>query len=335
MKILLTGASGFIGREIAEQLAERGHQVIGISRFEKTAIGETPNVSQRRADITAAESLEKLTDIETVDAVIHSAGLAHQFGETTKRQFDAVNVKGSENVLRLAVRLRAKHFILIGSTAIYGVQKNFSGFSETKYAAIDEDAAPNPQTLYAESKLAGEKICRRVCEAENIPLTIFRLAPVIGEANVGNVARLIEAIDRKRFVWIGDGSNWKSLIDKKDVARACVRLVETKRGGTEIFNLAAAPVQMKDFVRMIAERLNVKVFPFKIPALLLRGVFRANAKTVKLGKVGRLSVTVEKWLSDDVYAAEKIGRAYDFRPLTPIAETIERQTDYYRATKNK
>lgn len=334
MKVLVTGASGFVGREIISELAANGHQVIGLSRSEKAPVENMPNVSFRRADITVAESLSALERIEGVAAVVHSAGLAHQFGETAKEEFDLVNVEGTENVLKLAVGLRVRHFILVGSTAIYGIQKKSARAANSKPAAIDEDAPPNPPTLYAESKLAGEAACRRVCEAHRIPLTIFRLAPVIGAANVGNVARLIEAIDRKRFVWVGDGGNLKSLIDKSDVARACVRLLEDKRGGTEIFNLAAAPVRMKDFVGQIAAHLGVKVFPLKIPANLLRSFFRLNAGSLKIGKIEKISETVEKWLSDDVYAAEKIAETYDFRPSAPISEAVKRQIDHYRATKN-
>ena len=334
MKVLVTGATGFIGREIVSELSGKNFEVLTLGRSAKPVSHQFEKVKWFQIDITDQNNWFELEKTANLDAIIHSAGLAHQFGDTKKEDFDAVNVAGTENVLNVGVKLKIKHFILIGSTAVYGNQKS-AGAANSKRFSISEDAPLKPLTLYAESKLASEKICRSVCEENKIPLTIFRLAPVIGEDNVGNVSRLIDAIDNNRFVWIGDGENLKSLIYKKDVARACVKLLETKENGTEIFNLAAEPVRMKDFVVQIAERLNKKIFPIQIPASIPRTVFDLNAKLFSLKKINKISETVEKWLADDVYAADKIARTYDFRPTTTIEEAIEKQIERYQVTKNK
>lgn len=334
MKVLVTGATGFIGGEIVSELSGNNQQVLALGRFGKVSADKFPKVTWFQKDITDYKNLSDLEEMPGIDAIIHSAGLAHQFGDTKKEDFDAVNVSGTENILNLAVKLKIKHFILIGSTAIYGVKKS-SLDSSSNSSVIDEDASVAPPTLYAESKLAGEQICRRVCEENSIPLTIFRLAPVIGENNTGNVSRLISAIDENRFIWIGDGRNLKSLIYKRDVARACVKLLELKKNGTEIFNLAAEPVMMSDFVDQIAARLGKKIFPIKIPAVIPRGFFHLNAKFFNFKKVNKISETIEKWLADDVYTADKIARAYNFKPTTAISEAINRQVDQYKMLKQK
>jgi len=334
MRILVTGASGFIGREIVSELAENDHQVFALENSRKTSGENASNTVYFQANITDYKNLLDLEMIGDIDVIIHSAGLAHQFGETTKEEFDAVNVAGTENILELAVKLRVKHFIMIGSTAVYrilsAVQK-----SHPRTSAIDEDSALDPQTLYAESKLKSEKICRRFCSDKNIPLTIFRLAPVIGEAGVGNVARLISAIDKNRFIWIGSGDNLKSLIYKRDVARACAAVVAKKQNKTEIFNLAAEPLKMKDFVNEIAVRLNKRIVPVSVPAYFLRTIFKVNSKVFKSKKIKKISDTVEKWLSDDVYSADKIARIYDYKPQTTIRKAIARQVDFYKTNKER
>lgn len=332
MRVLVTGAFGFIGREVVEELLEQGFEVYALKSLRST--GENfvakENLKIVAADITKRESIAGLEQIEQVDAVIHSAGLAHQFGDTEKSAFDSVNVAGTENTVDLAVKLKASHFILIGSTAIYGI---ISGSSNgTK---ITEDFEPQPETLYAASKLEAEKVCRQRCEAYNLALTIFRLAPVIGESNVGNVSRLIEAIDKRRFVWVGEGGNLKSLIYKRDVARACVSVLKRKKGGTEIFNLAAEPVKMKDFVNEISRRLGKKTPPVAIPPTLLRFIFGINSKTLNIKKIRRIAGTIEKWLSDDVYSGEKLFRQYEFKPQTSIVEGLIKQIDSYKSEKRK
>lgn len=331
MKVLVTGANGFIGREIVDELIENNHFVIGSGRNDIKTAKNMKNYDFLQADITDYKTLSKLEAFKEIGTIIHSAGLAHQFGETPREEFQAVNVKGTENILRLAVALKIKHFILIGSTAIYGIVSAEN--SKRISVKITEETAPNPQTLYAESKLESENVCRRICEENKIPLTIFRLAPVIGGANVGNAARLISAIDKNRFVWIGSGTNLKTLIYKRDVARACVRLIEKKRGATEIFNLAAPPIPMKDFVKEISVNLNKKILPVKIPASLLRKVFRLNAKILKVKKIDKIGDTVEKWLSEDVYTADKIAESYQFRPQTTINEAVAEQVNYYKKNR--
>ncbi len=331
MKVLVTGAGGFIGQEIVAELAVENHQVVALNRS-SSVFENSPNIEYLRGDITEASSLSKITKLRDLDVIVHAAGLAHQFGTTSREEFEAVNVRGTENVLQIGVECRIRHFILIGSTAVYGTSKTVAD-GDKHPLAIDEESAPAPATLYAESKLAGEAACRRVCEQNAIPLTIFRLAPVIGENNVGNVARLIETIDRRRFVWIGGGRNLKSLIYKRDVARACATVLAAKRGGTEVFNLAAEPIRMADFVQQIAAELNKKILPAAIPAILPRTAFRLNEQSIKSKKIRRLSETVEKWLANDIYSAEKIARAYNFHPHTSISEAVSRQVKQYRINR--
>lgn len=327
MKVLVTGATGFIGREIVSELSE--------GEFEIYQIGNSNVKSQFskekffKVDITSFEEVCELEQLKEADAVIHSAGLAHQFGNIEKEKFQKTNVEGTKNILELAVILKVKHFVLISSTAVYGTEKKFG----KNVKVTDESAACRPQTFYAESKLEAEQAAMEVCGQNNINLTIFRLSPVIGEGNAGNVARLVEAIDKKRFLWIGGGENYKSLIYKKDVARACREILMKKKKGTEIFNLAAAPILMRDFVGDTAKNLNKKIPGFSIPPLLLEKVFQLNERTLKIKKIRKISETIEKWLSDDVYSAERFEREYNFRPGTSISEALEKQINWYRKQK--
>ena len=324
MKIIVTGATGFIGREIVGELEEKNHRIYraGNSNINYRA----SNSDVFKIDITNTEEVCKLKKLNEVDALIHSAGLAHQFGDIEREKFQKINVEGTRNILELAVDLKVKHFILISSTAVYGTEKKIG----KTVKVIDESDVCRPQTFYAESKLEAEKQARQVCGQNDLDLTIFRLAPVLGEGNKGNVARMIEAIDRERFVWIGDGQNYKSLIYKKDVARACGKILLNKKKGAEMFNLAAEPVLMRDFVAEAARGLDKKIPRFSIPESLPEIVFQLNKNTFKLKKIQRISETVEKWLSDDVYSASKFKREYDFTMETPVLKALDKQIRWYR-----
>lgn len=328
MKVLITGATGFIGREIVSELVGKVSQIYQVGNRHSNL--QTENARFFKVDITDSRNFYDLRNLGEVDVVIHSAGLAHQFGEISKTEFEKTNVEGTKNILELAVSLKAAHFILISSTAVYGTKKK----SGSDIEIIDETAGCSPQTGYAESKLEAENAAITVCERNKMNLTIFRLAPVLGEGNTGNAARMIEAIDKKRFVWIGKGENYKSLIYKKDVARACGQILrENKTNGVEIFNLAAEPILMRDFVGRAAKCLKTEIPEFSIPAIFLEKIFLLNERVFRIKKIARLAGTIEKWLSDDVYSAEKFRREYNFKPATSIAEALEKQIDSYLKQK--
>lgn len=322
MKVLVTGATGFIGREIVEELSKNEIVPIELGNSKKSAEN---GKKIYKADISNFEALSKLEKLGDVDAIVHSAGLAHQFGDVKRESFEAVNVSGTANVANLAVKLKAKQFVLISSTAVYGLKKN----------KIDENTICQPETIYAESKLKAERVCREICEKNSIDLTILRLSPVIGEGSGGNTARLISAIYKNRFLWIGNGANLKTLIYKKDVARAVLTILKNKKRGTEIFNLGAEPIRMKDFVLEIEKNLNRKILPIFVPANLLKSVFYLNLKTFNLTKANKIGEIVEKWLSDDIYSAEKIERDYNFKAQTPIREAIKRQVKHFLSFRSE
>lgn len=328
MKVIVTGARGFVGSEIVRKLLETNNNVFGIGKTKqlKTAgLVDDGSNNYFTSDITDNKNLKELEKLENIDAVVHSAGLAHQFGDIGKEKFYKVNVLGTKNITELAVKIKAEQFILISSTAVYGLKKN----------SIDEDTLCRPETLYAESKLEAENVCIEICRKNDLPLTILRLAPVIGENNIGNAARLVSAIDKRRFIWIGHGGNLKTLIYKTDVARAVVRILQNKKDDLEIFNLAAKPISMKEFVGEIEKQLKKNAPKFYIPTGILQKIFLLNRQTLSITKINKISETVEKWLSDDIYSAQKIKKKYNFEPHISMAEAIERQVKCYLEDKNK
>lgn len=322
MKVLVTGSNGFVGREIIAEITRIGFSPVGLDRDQAIE----PSIPHIQADITLESEIEKIGVTNKVDAVIHSAGLAHQFGLVEKEKFWSINVTGTANIAKAAALMNAKHFVLVSSVSVYG--------RAMEDAPRDEGGQCQPNGYYAESKYESELVARKICAENNIGLTILRLATVIGEGDRGNVGRLIEAIDRKRFMWIGKGDNRKSLIYKKDAARACAAALQVPGGqGARIFNVSAEPLKMNEIVGAIEHTLGKKALPGHIPPGLLRAAFALNDKTAALGKIAKISDTVEKWLSDEIFPAEAIKHELGFETTTPVTEAIRLETEYY--LKNK
>lgn len=317
MKILLTGASGFVGGAVLRELEAKGHEVIAVSHGDGPgrALTETNlQPADLRCDIGDAASVNELASVGDVDAVVHCAGLAHRSGKTSDEEFRRVNVGGVMNVANLAERLHARHFLHFSSTLVYG--------GGQRSGPVDETAECVPHDTYSRSKLEGERAARTVCEAAGIALTIFRPAPIVGEGSKGNFARLIRAIDRRRFVWVGSGSNRKSVVYVGDAAKAVAVVLKSGGGGGRTFNLAAEPVTMTTVVGTIAAALGRRLWPVRLPAAPVRALARMAAPR-------RMAAMLDTWLSDDVYSNARLSEAYGFTPETPAEEALEREVAYY------
>lgn len=327
MKVLLVGASGFVGSELVNEFLQADFDLYAVAgpRTKKRS-NFSQSVEFEFADITDPEDVAKLESIGNVDVVVHTAGIAHRFEMISDAEFHEVNVTGVENIANLAVKLRARHFVLFSSSLVYG-QLLLSKVSDVK--VIDEDAECKPLDAYGSSKLNGESAARIICEANDIHLTIFRPAPIIGEGSKGNFSRLIRAIDRRHFVWVGNGKNRKSLIYVGDVAKAVVRVIDKGGSGTQIFNLSAGELEMRQIVGAIEDELGRKNLPLALPANLLKTAIGIASRFIFKEKLARLSATLDTWLSDTVLSNVKFRSAYEFVPQTNIEQAIRLETRYY------
>lgn len=324
-RVLVTGATGFVGSIVARECVKAGMRVTTTGRADLAPAQRLPNYF--KADVSRPESFtDKLADVE---CVVHAAGLAHQFGASAKTApFMAVNAEGAENVALCAARAGVKHFILLSSVSVYG----WLDSPPSAHTAVCDETMPcRPRDLYAQSKLEGERRVIEVARRAQMPLTILRLATVYGEGDGGNVARLIRAIERQRFVWIGRGENRKSLIYNQDAARACVRVIQAGATGIDIYNVVGMAHTMREVVEEIARALNLRTPQWHVPSrLALRGARLAAALTPNGSRFRELSDTLKKWLADDVYDGGKFNQRYDFHARIELSEGIRREVAWHR-----
>jgi nucleoside-diphosphate-sugar epimerase len=143
------------------------------------------------------------------------------------------------------------------------------------------------------------------------------------------VGRLMRTLDRGRFLWIGDGSNRKSLLYKGDAARACMAVAERPASGINIYNVSAPACTMREIVDDIADALGKHPFPVRVPAspvlLLSRHLSRIPNR-----RMAGLHQTVKKWLAEDVYDTRRFEKAYGFQTKTSLKEGLKREVDWYR-----
>jgi nucleoside-diphosphate-sugar epimerase len=318
--ILVTGANGFLGREIVSQFKAAG------ILLRATDVGSTyaeHGIEYQKADVTKPDELGRA--VQGASLIVHAAGLAHIFTPDKKlaRKCQQVNEIGTANVVSAAAKMGVEHFILISSVSVYGP------YTQGMYS---EDTQINPEGPYALSKANAEMRAREIAQRTGMSLTILRLATLYGEGDPGNIGRLMRAIDRRRFFLIGDGSNRKSLLYRGDAARACLTIVSRPATGVNIYNVSGRPCTMLDIVDGLTRALGRTLLSAQIPAhiALAAGKFLSCFPAKRLSG---LHLTIKKWLAEDVYDTRHIERDYGFHARIDLIEGLKREVRWYRQGK--
>lgn len=319
--VLVTGANGFLGTSILTHVMNAGFTICTTDIGGKPA---TQGVPYQKADITRPDELKEA--VGRVSTVIHAAGLAHIFNDVHKNHelFRQINEIGAANVALAAAEKGARHFILVSSVSVYGP------FTHGLYA---EDAPCQPVGPYAVSKYNAELRVAEIAEKNGMALTILRLATLYGEGDPGNVGRLIRTLDQGRFVWIGDGSNRKSLLYKGDAARACVAVASSPAAGTHIYNVSAPPCTMREIVDGVADALGKRLLPLRIPGKLSLALSR-NLSRLPNPKLAGLHQMIQKWMAEDVYNISRFERDYEFCAEIGIKDGLKLEVAWYRNYRN-
>ncbi len=315
-RILVTGASGFLGARVVAELQAAGATVRTTGRQEQQK--HLPDYWP--ADLRHSRELPEM--LTGVTGIVHCAGLAHQFRQHNQRasQFQSINCEATERLALTAAVRGVERFVFVSSVSVYA--------PTVERGLRNENAVPNPLTPYAISKRDAEIRLLRIAAETGMRVTILRMATLYGEGDPGNVGRLMNAIRRRRFVMIGPGENKKSLLHVGDAARGCARAVlQTSDRPAGIWNVAAAPCSMKEIVAGLSMALGYPPPKYHLPAGLMLGMLRTGA-TFGIGPIRRLArcgtETVQKWLAEDAYDGSRFAADFDWQPEVTLEEGFRR-----------
>lgn len=292
MKILVTGANGFLGKSIVNVLS-KDNILFSLSRSSE--------------DYKVSLDNEIPVFIQKFDLVIHAAGKAHVIpkGKAEAEQFFDVNVIGTRNLLQgLENTGLPDQFVFVSSVAVYGKESGI---------IITEDEILAAKDPYGQSKILAEALVRDWCKKNNVICCILRLPLIAGFNPPGNLGSMIQAIKKGYYFNIDGGKAKKSIVLAEDVARFIPKAAAV--GG--VFNLTDGyHPSFKELSSVIAEQLGKKP-PGDIPVFLAKATARIGDILGKRAPIN--SIKLKKIASDLTFDDSKARKLLDWNP-TPILE---------------
>ena len=243
MKILVTGASGFVGGNLLITLRERGHKVTASSRSRV----EQPGIFYVRSPELGLEAdwSESLAD---VDAVVHLAGLAHvtseRSGAETDNKYLRINAEGSRKLAEQCACAGVKHFVFLSSCHAVAAESD---------DVLTDQNLPQPVTAYGKSKLAAEEAIKSVLAGSGCAWTILRPPLVYGLGNKANFGLLLKLVQTGIPLPLSSVRNRRSFICVENL----VDLITTCLGNPKAFGKTFLPsdgedVSTPELIRAIA-----------------------------------------------------------------------------------
>lgn len=289
MKLLFTGASGFLGSNLKPLLNQD---------FEVKTLGLT-DVDDYKVNI--ATSVPEI-DIQ-FDVVFHAAGKAHVVPKTEeeKKLFFEINYEGTENLCKALEKSGIpKAFVFISTVAVYGLEVGQN---------IKEEHQLDGDTPYALSKILAEEFLKDWCTRNNVTLGIIRPSLIAGPNPPGNLGAMINGIKSGAYLSIAEGKARKSVLMVQDIARLLPALID--KGG--IYNVCDdSQPTFRELELLIAKQLGKKP-PVSIPYWIAKSMARMGDLLGKKAPINTLKLS--KITESLTFSNEKAKRELGWEPL--------------------
>ncbi len=316
-RVLVTGATGFIGEHVAQRLHAVGAHVLALER--------TPGKGERLAqlgievvagDITDRARMEAILS-QNVQVVMH---LAAWLGSRNWRLAEPVNVLATRHLAQISAAVNVERFVFVSSIAVYGAIGN---------ATVDEDTLLRPHgDPYGDSKIRAEAALREVAEQTGLPYVIVRPGMVYGPGSRTWTLRVAQWAKAGRIPIIGGGRGSAFPIYIDDLVDLLLLCAVHPRAVGEIFNAVSdGPITLAEYLggymRMIptTRAIRVPCWVARFIAALADPFVRRYRLTTVIGQMcGRGQISNRK-------AKDLLG----WSPRVPLAEGLRRSEAWLRA----
>lgn len=273
MKIIVTGAAGFIGSNVCDYLLENNERVIGIDNFtfnynlqnkEKNIVEARKNKNFRfyQADITDQYEIENIFKEEGADAVIHlAATVGSRRSMSNPNKYYSVNIIGTQNIIDACVSSSINNITMTSSATIY---------KDTKDSVYLEGISKEePKTPYGLTKLINEYMAKFSCSSHNLNITMLRVFNSYGPRQRPELAihKFVELIfNGKPIKLFAEDEAVRDYVFVRDCASAMLSAIKTSSAGYRVLNIGSGTgISLPDLVETISDVIGKKAIVEKVP----------------------------------------------------------------------
>lgn len=312
--ILITGASGFLGKALCRNLLSHGFNVLAVVRSEEKCNELQQLYSSPFLNCLSMGDLTSDTNwsyaLKGIDAVIHLAARVHKSdGDAPDKsgRYQQLNVSVTKKLAIAAAAAKVKRFLYISSIGVNG--------RLTKEQAFTEQDEPNPHNTYTASKWQAEQNLQQISNDTNLKITILRPPIVYGRGVKANFQSLLKLVKSGLPIPLANVNNQRSLIyveNLVDAIVACLRQ-EVAAGKTYLVSDGEV-VSTPELIRQLATALGKPARLLAFPT----GLMRVGAKLV-----GKESV-VDRLVESLVVDSSKIRRELDWNPPYTLQQALQK-----------
>lgn len=318
-RVLVTGASGFIGQRLLKYLYSSGLNI------RATSLSNKPEYLFDSIECLQKDLMDEDSDLRCLckdcDAIVHLAGLAHQPGSSWAK-YRLTNTKMTQRLAMTAATCNVSHFIFMSTAKVFG--EGYPPSGKRQYYA-DSDVA-NPEGGYATSKLAAEEELYAIGLRTGMRCTLLRPPLVYGPGVKGNFAQLLRVVEKGVPLPLASVNNQRSFIFVDNLCHLIGRLLDSPIKETRMYCVADAAMSTPEMIRAMAKAISVSPRLFPFPPSLLR---LAGRITGRHGIIERLTQSFV--INDSV-----IRRDLDWVPPVSLEEGMKITAEWFlnKAGKN-
>lgn len=329
-RVLVTGATGFLGRRLVEKLVERGYWVRGLDR----RLAKTPRRSAEGAELVfgdVGDAVSLKPAFQDIDVVVHAAADTSGIEEETKR----TTIQGTKNVLDLCGEFKVAKLIYISSLSVYGVA------DYGKNAVVTEDASleryPERRGFYTIGKVEAERLVREEMNKGAFPIVCLRPGSIFGPGGEMFSPMMGFAFGRKIFAVTGMGEFLLPLVCIDNLVDAIVTAIGKSEADGKVFNVVDAdPLSKKEYVEKLLKPLYPKAIFIYIPYSLLYILTWVQERLMKL-LARKPILTCYRLTSSQKsvsYDSSRIRNDLNWKPPYSMADAIQAVLAHERKRKD-
>jgi UDP-glucose 4-epimerase len=283
-KILLTGATGFVGKRLLQSLLSYEKSICIISR------NRHPSIDTFICDLET----DKIPNIalKSVDTVFHLAGFAHDLRDTSKVEdtYSAINVVATARLAELAAHQGVRKFVFTSSVK--------AGGASTAFQCMTEQNQFVPEGIYGKTKREAELKLLEIDSHSSMHVSIVRPSLVYGTGMKGNLALMLRGIEKGWFPPLPETGNRRSMIHVEDLVKALILVAEDDRANGEIFIATDGdPHSARELYEVFFRSIGKTVPTWSIPEFIFNTLSHLSP---------RIRYKVDKLLGDDYYSSDKL-----------------------------